>query len=177
MRTNTNISSMSAIRSLGNTSKALARALERLASGRRITRAGDDAAGLAIGTGLESQVRGLARVAQNINEAFASLQVAEGGLQSQAELLHRMRELAVQASNGTLSSTDRSYLNNEVQKLALEFARLSEQTDFNGSKILQGALENVSIQVGTQKENTIDLSINNTKTNDIFDYLKDSETV
>ncbi len=104
-------------RNLANTTRALSRALERLSTGRRINSARDDASGLARATGLDSQTRSLSRAIKNANEAQAFLSTADGILASQLDLVHRMRELALQAANGTLALGDRSKLNLELNEL------------------------------------------------------------
>ena len=117
LRITTSILSLMAQRNLANTSRALAKTMQRLASGLRINSAADDPAGLAISTGLDSQRRGLLQAVRNLNDARGILETADGTLETQSQLVQRMRELAMQASNGTLSNSDRSYLNNETQQL------------------------------------------------------------
>lgn len=168
LRINTNIASLQAQRTLSNTTRALSRALERLSSGKRITRAGDDAAGLAISERLRSEVGGLSRTAQNVNEAFGLLATADGVLSSQTELLQRMRELSVQAANGTVSTTERQHLDTEFQTLLAEFDRLAESSQFNEVNLLDGSFETKSIQVGTQKDQAINLSLGSTRSVDVL---------
>jgi flagellin len=119
LRINTNVLSLTAQRNLQKTSKALGKALERLASGSRINRAGDDAAGLAISEGLNSQVRGVRVAIRNANDALGFLNTAEGALSELTNITQRLRELAIQAANGTLGSTDRGYLDSEKAQLPL----------------------------------------------------------
>ncbi len=168
MRINTNIFSLQAQRSLERTTKALARSLERLSSGKRINSARDDAAGLAIATSLESQVRGLGRAAQNINDTRGMLTTAEGSIATQIEIVQRMRELAIQAANGTLSHQDRSYLNSELQQLLKEFSRITDQTNFNDLKLLDGTFKTKSVLVGTKADETIALSLPDLRPETIF---------
>ncbi len=168
MRINTNIASLQAQRQLAQTAKMLGRALSRLASGKRINEARDDASGLGIATRLEAQTRGLARAVMNASESLAILNTAESAMSSQAELIQRMRELAIQSANGTLSSVDRKSLDSEFQLLYEEFARITDSTEYNGAKLLDGSLGTLAIQVGTEKGHTIDLSIPSTLTDDIF---------
>jgi flagellin len=162
LRINTNIASLTAQRNLSNTTKALSRAMERLASGKRINSARDDAAGLAISEGLNSQVRGLARASQNMNEAQGFLQTADGAMAEQMNLVQRMRELAMQSANGTLSKSDRSSLDLEYQQLLQEFARIANQTSFNGVKLLDGSFGTKSVQVGVNKGESMDLTLPST---------------
>lgn len=168
MRINTNISSLQAQRQLSLTTRAFARALERLSSGRRINRAGDDASGLGQATALESQIRGLRQNIQNVNQAFGFLQTADGVLATQTELVQRMRELSVQAATGTISSTDRAYLNEEFQTLYAEYNRNVEETNFNGVNLLDGSLTDLSIQVGTQKGQAISFGLGDSRAAAIF---------
>ena len=150
LRISTNILSLMTQRSLNTTTKALGRALEQLASGKRINHAGDDPAGLAISSGLEAQVRGITQAARNMNDALGFLNTAEGALATQTDLVQRMRELAMQAANGTLSDKDRGYLNNEVQQLLAEFQRVTTTTNFNGVKLLDGTFATTTLQVGAK---------------------------
>lgn len=159
LRINFNIASLLAQRQIERTTKAISRALSHLSSGQRFTSAAEDASGLAISTGLASQVRSLARSAQNINEGMSHLQTADSAVGNLMELVQRMRELAIQASNGTLSQSDRANLDLEVQQLYAEYTRLVSQTNFNGSKLLDGSFGTVSIQVGADAEDTVDIAI------------------
>lgn len=168
MRINTNISSLIAQRYLTKTSKAIQRSLERLSSGSRINSAKDDPAGLAISSRLDSQVRGLARASQNINESLGLLNTADGALSVLTTIVQRMRELSVQAANGVLSSTDRGYLDKEFQQLLDEYTRLVSQTDFNGVKLIDGTFGTKSIQVGSNKNETIDLGLGSLRAQDVF---------
>jgi len=159
IRINTNIISLKAQRNLGITTKALGQALERLSSGQRINRAGDDAAGLAISEGLQSQVRGLRVAVRSANDAVGFLNTAEGALSEITNITQRLRELAIQAANGTLSVTDRGYLEDEKDGLIAEFDRIAEQTQFNGVSLLDGSFQTTSLQVGVNKGETISFTI------------------
>src|SRR6185436_9330286 len=154
-RINTNVISLASQRALTSSSKALGRALERLASGSRINRAGDDAAGLAISEGLGSQVRGVRVAVRNANDALGFLNTAEGALSELTNITQRLRELAIQASNGTLGASDRTYLNAERGQLLSEFDRIATQTNFNGSNLLDGSFSTTDLQVGIRKGETI----------------------
>ena len=168
MRINTNIASLRTQTQMLRTSKALQRALERLSSGQRVNSARDDASGLARSVGLDSQVRGFNRAILNMNEAQGMLMTAEGAMQTQMDLIQRMRELAVQAANGTLTSSDRGNLDRELQSLMAEFNRITKDTNFNGQRLLDGSFGTQKIQVGTEKNQAINLSIDSTNASDIF---------
>ncbi len=163
LRINTNVLSLNAQRNLGINSRAFARALQRLSSGSRINRAGDDAAGLAISEGLGAQVRGTAQAIRNANEAIGFLNTAEGALAELTNITQRLRELGIQASNGTLSSTERGYLDSEKNQLIAEFDRISTQTQFNGAFLLDGSFTTTDLQVGVQKGMTISFNIGNAR--------------
>ncbi len=167
LRINTNVLSLAAQRSINQTSKSLSRALERLSSGSRINRAGDDAAGMAISAGLDSQVRGLRVTIRNANDGIGFLNTAEGGLQELTNITQRLRELAIQASNGTLSSTDRGYLDSEADALVDEFDRIAQSTEFNGVKLLDGSFATTELQVGLKQGDTISFSIGNARANSL----------
>lgn len=162
-RINTNVLSLTAQRNLATSGKAFARALERLASGSRINRAGDDAAGLAISEGLGAQVRGIRVAVRNANEAVGFLNTAEGGLAELTNITQRLRELAIQAANGTLGGSDRGFLDAEKTQLLQEFDRIATQTNFNGSYLLDGTFTTTNLQVGINKGQTIAFNIGNAR--------------
>ncbi len=176
MRINTHILSLMSQRTLSQTTKAFARAMQRLASGQRINSARDDAAGMALGTGLESQRRGMLQAVRNMNDSRGFLSTAEGALAAQTELIQRMRELALQSANGTLSDTERGYLNTELQQLVEEFDRIAIQSEFNGVKLLDGNFATTSLQVGTQKGQMISFNLASTRVPDIFEATTSSTT-
>lgn len=161
---NSNISSLNAQRQLNSSSMDLNKASERLASGQRINSAADDAAGLAISNRQTSQIRGLDQAIRNANDGASLIQTAEGALEESTNILQRMRELAIQSSNGIYSDTDRATLDAEVQQLVAELDRISETTSFNGQKILDGSLGSVSLQVGSEANQTIAFTIAETST-------------
>jgi flagellin len=136
----TNVVSLDAQTNLNNTQNMLDHSLQQLSSGYRINTAADDAAGLAISTQLESQVNGLNQASQNANDGINMIQTAEGALQTTTSMLQRMRELAVEASNSTLSSSDLGSINTELQQLSTQVNAISTQTQFNGQTLLSGAL-------------------------------------
>ncbi len=174
MRVNTNIASLQAQRNLANITKGLARSMERLASGKRINSARDDASGLAMSNGLEAQVRAMRQATRNINDALGFLNTAEGAMAEQTQIVQRMRELAVQAANGTYSSQDRAHLDGELQQLLHEYNRLVTDTDFNGTRLLDGSLQRLLLQVGSQANQRIDLSLQSTKSIDAFTAENDA---
>ena len=149
---NTNISSLNAKRSLLSNSQGAAVAMERLASGKRINSAKDDAAGLAIASRLESQVKGVTQGIRNLSDATSVLQVAEGGMASIETNLQRIRELAVQAANGSYSDADRSSLNNEATQLLAEIDRVASSTSFGGQSLLDGTFTNKNFNLGNAGE-------------------------
>jgi len=159
LRINTNVSALTAQRSLGKTTASLNKALARLASGERIVRAGDDAAGLAISEGLRSQIRGLRQAVRNANDANGFLQTAEGALSEQTNIAQRLRELAVQAANGSLGPQDRKFLDGERVELVAEFNRIANSTSFNTTKLLDGTFSTIDLQVGVSKGETIGFTI------------------
>ena len=148
IRINTNVPSINTRRHLSNSTNAFNKSMEKLSSGLRINRAGDDAAGLAISENLKSDIRALNQAARNAADGISLIQTAEGSLDEVSNILLRMKELAEQALNGTLSDTDRGYLNAEFDALKGEINRISDSVDFNGVKLLDGSGTSVAIQVG-----------------------------
>ncbi len=148
IRINTNVSSINTRRHLTNSTNAYYKSMEKLSSGLRINRAGDDAAGLAISENLKSDIRALNQAARNAADGISLIQTAEGSLDEVSNILQRMKELAEQSLNGTLSDTDRGYLNAEFSALSSEINRISDGVDFNGVKLLDGSGGSVAIQVG-----------------------------
>ena len=155
---NTNIGSLTAQRNLNTTQAQSLQALNRLSSGLRINSARDDAAGLAIATRFTAQVRGLGVAVRNANDGISMAQTAEGALGSMTESLQRLRELSLQSANATNSASDRQALDAEAKQLISELRRVSEQTNFNGQKLLDGSL-NTSVQIGTQVGERVDFAI------------------
>jgi flagellin len=156
---NSNIASLNAQRQLLQSGQDLDKASERLASGKRINTAADDAAGLAISNRQTSQIRGLDQAIRNANDGISLIQTAEGALDETTNILQRMRELSIQSANGIYSDTDRATLDAEVQQLKAEIDRIAETTSFNGQNILDGSLGNLDLQVGSESNQTIGLSI------------------
>lgn len=139
MRINHNINSMSASASLMKTNREMGRSLEKLSTGLRINRSSDDAAGLAISENLRSQVRGVAQAQRNAMDGTSMLQIAEGAANEISDVLQRMRELAIQSSNDTLTSTERAYANQEFSSLKTEIDRISNVTNYNGQQLISTA--------------------------------------
>ena len=152
---NTNVASMNAQRNLTGSGLQLATALQRLSSGLRINSAKDDAAGLAISERFNTQIRGSNVAQRNANDGISLSQTAEGSLAEVANNLQRIRELSVQARNGTNSVTDRAALDNEVQQLKAEIDRVAGSASFNGVKLLDGSFTSSVFQVGANAGETI----------------------
>jgi flagellin len=148
LRVNTNVASLNAQRNLNNTTLSLNRSLERLSSGLRITRASDDAAGLAISESFRAEIRSLAQAQRNANDGISLLQIAEGALNETSSNLIRLRELAIQSANGTLGAAERTTLNAEFTDLREEIDRIAQVTEFNGTKPLDGTGSSITFQVG-----------------------------
>ena len=158
---NTNIASLLAQNNTRQVNNELEKAMERLSSGMRINSAGDDAAGLAIASRMEAQVRGLQAAIKNANDGISVTQVAEGAMEEVGNILQRMRELAVQAANDSNSDADRAYLQEEVAQLAEEITRISATTQFNGQNILDGSYTDKYFQIGANASQNVGLSIAN----------------
>ncbi|UOD30856.1 flagellin [Massilia violaceinigra] len=162
---NTNIASLNAQRNLSTSGSGLATSLQRLSSGLRINSAKDDAAGLAISERFTSQIRGLDQARRNANDGVSMLQTAEGSLQSTGNILQRVRELAVQSSNATNSAGDRKAIQAEVGQLLSEADRISQTSEFNGLKLLDGSFGTATFQVGANAGQTIQATTANFRTN------------
>jgi flagellin len=144
-----NVTSLTAQRQLRTSQGSLEQSLERLSSGLRINRSADDAAGLGISENLKADIRSLAQAQRNANDGISLTQVAEGAMNEMQGIVGRMRELAVQSSNGTLGQTERDYIQTEFVELKAEIGRLAEVTEFNGTKVLNGEASNgLTIQIG-----------------------------
>jgi flagellin len=154
---NTNIASINAQRNLGLSASSLATSMQRLSSGLRVNSAKDDAAGLAIAERMNTQIKGLTVAARNANDGISLAQTAEGALGKVGDMLQRMRELAVQASNATNSKADREALQAEVKQLSDEIDRVAKQTTFNGQKILDGSFVGAVFQVGANSGDNVTL--------------------
>lgn len=167
---NTNVASLTTQRNLNSSQSSLTTSLQRLSSGLRINSAKDDAAGLAISSRMTSQIKGLDQARRNANDGISLAQTAEGALQSSGDILQRIRELSVQAMNGSNSASDRASLNNEVQSLTQELQRIATTTQFNGQNILDGSFGSLSFQVGANANQSISVSSGNFQTNAFGNY-------
>jgi len=159
LRVNTNVASMTAQRNLFSVTSRLQGNYARLSSGLRIATAADDAAGLGISEKMRSQIRSFAVAGRNAQDGISLVQTAEGALNEVSNMLNRMRELAMQASNGTLDTADRATLDTEFQALIEEIDRVSGQTEFNGIALLDGSTATLGIQVGLDSGQTIDIDL------------------
>ncbi|MDZ4676901.1 MAG: flagellin [Oligoflexia bacterium] len=156
LRVNTNVASINAQRNLMGTKLSLDKSLEKLSSGYRINRAGDDAAGLAISESLKAQIRGLKQASRNAQDGISLVQVAEGGLNETSSILTRLRELGVQAASDTIGPVERQFLNVEYDQLLSEIQRIADGTEFNQTQLLNGTGAVFDIQVGTRNNPNID---------------------
>lgn len=156
---NTNIASMTAQRSFLNSNSGLEQAFERLSTGKRINSAVDDAAGLAIGKDLEARVSGLNQAVRNVNDGISMVQIAEGALGEVHDILTRMRDLAVQGYNGSLSTTELGYLETEHAKLATALDSALDQAKFDGIDLISGSSTTITIQSGANAAETTSVAI------------------
>ena len=156
LRINTNVGSLAAQRALGVTKFNLDNNLRKLSSGERITRAADDAAGLAISEKLKSHIRGIRQAKRNADDGISLIQTAEGGLNEISNIIIRLRELAVQAASDTVGDTERGFSDIEFQNLKDEIQRISDSSEFNGRKLLNGSGGVVDVQVGIHNDPTLD---------------------
>lgn len=156
LRINTNVQSLAAQRALGNTYSLQQKSLERLSSGTRINRAGDDAAGLAISEKLKANIRSLKQAGRNANDGIGLIQTAEGAMSESGNILVRLRELSIQGASDTISDTERGFIDKEVQKLKEEINRIAATTEFNGRHLLDGTENELEIQVGIKNNPELD---------------------
>lgn len=172
---NTNVSALIAQRHLGSASEMLNQSLERLASGKRINSAKDDAAGLQISNRLESQMRGLDVAVRNANDGISIMQTAEGAMQETTSLLQRMRDLSLQSANGANSKADRQALQEEMSALNDELNRIAETTSFGGRKLLNGSFGQSSFQIGASSGEAVQVSLKNMRSDSLdmggFSYV------
>src|SRR5690554_477371 len=156
---NSNIASLNAQRNLGTSTSNLSTSLERLASGSKINSAKDDAAGLQISNRLTSQINGLNVAVKNANDGISIAQTAEGAMQESTNIMQRMRDLALQAANGSNSEKERSALQQEFSALSGELTRIAETTAFGGKKLLDGSMGNTSFQIGSNANETVSFGL------------------
>jgi flagellin len=164
---NTNISSLTAQRAIADSKNDLETAMERLATGSKINSASDDAAGLAMTQRMTAQIQGLNMAIKNSNDGIAMTKSIEGAITEVSDMLQRMRELSIQAANGTNSASDRTYLQDEVNLLIQEVTRVSANTRYNGSLILDGTFINKQLQVGIEEGEHITFSVDSVAANQI----------
>jgi len=178
LRINNNVEAFNAHRQLQGTTGAMGKSMEKLSSGLRINRAADDAAGLAISERLRSQIRGLGQASRNALDAVSLVQTSEGSLTEVHAMLQRVRELAVQYQNGSLSTTDRTAIQSEVNQLGSEIERIGSSAEFNGIKLLNAA-GTVTFQVGANDAQTISvstISLGNSVNANVFALTQGSTT-
>ena len=154
-----NLSAMNTSRQMGTVSSAMSKSTEKLSSGYKINRAGDDAAGLSISEKMRSQIRGLNKAASNAQDGISLVQVAEGALNETHSILQRMNELATQAANDTNTSVDRTAIKAEIDQLTSEIDRIQSTTQFNSMNLLDGTFSSKQLQVGALKGQSIGVSI------------------
>lgn len=152
LRINTNVASLNAQRNLSGTRINMNKSLEKLSSGQRINRAGDDAAGLAISENLKAQIKGLGQAKRNAEDGISLVQIAEGALGEVSNILIRLRELSVQAASDTIGATERKFLNVEFEQLTSEMDRIANSTEFNRVPLLNGTGAVFDIQIGTRND-------------------------
>ena len=173
MRINNNIMALNAHRQLGMNQTGASKSMEKLSSGFRINRAGDDAAGLAISEKMRGQIRGLNQASRNAQDGISLIQTAEGALNETHSILQRMRELAVQASNDTNTIDDRKEIQKEMNELIDEIDRIANDTQFNTRELLDGSLDStqdgLELHIGANADQAITLNIESMKSEDIGD--------
>jgi flagellin len=165
-RINTNISSLSAQRSLTQSNAKTEKTLSQLSSGSRINKAADDAAGLAISEKLKANIRSTQQADRNANDGISLIQTAEGGLDEVSSMLTRLRELSIQSASDTVGDTERGFTDMEYQNLKQEIERISQVTEFNGTKLLDGSGDKLDFQIGIKNDDFQDrISYDAQKTN------------
>jgi flagellin len=152
LRINTNVTSLAAQRTLGASNAEQSKTLNKLSSGTRIVRSADDAAGLAISEKLKAQIRGVGQAERNANDGISMIQTAEGGLNEVGNILVRMRELSVQSASDTVGDSERAFTDLEYQNLKQEIERISQVTEFNGKKLLNGDSQSYDFQIGINND-------------------------
>lgn len=164
---NTNVMSLNSQRQLNKSQLMQNQAMERLSSGLRINSAKDDAAGLAISTGMESQIRGLNQAVRNANDGISMAQTAEGAMEEMTNILQRMRELSIQSANDTNSASNRASIQDEVDQLYSELDRIATVTQFNGVNLLDGSAGATNFQIGANAGESISFNIDAVTTQDL----------
>jgi len=162
MRINNNVMAMNTYRQLNKTTGSQSKSMEKLSSGYRINRAGDDAAGLSISEKMRGQIRGLQQASSNAQDGISLIQTAEGALSETQDILQRMRELTVQAANDTNVTADRTAIQNEITELTAEITRIAEKTEFNKRTLLNGGTmssSGITFQIGANASTAMGLTI------------------
>lgn len=162
-------------RQLAHTNQAIAKSLERLATGSRIVQARDDIAAYSISVRLESKIRGLAQAAVNVNQSKGLLTTADSALSAQFSIVQAMRELALQGANTTLSVSERTQINDSLNKLVQEFQQITSSTEFNGIKLIDGSLQNLALQVGANASDQYSVSLGNLNSSQAFQKFSPTE--
>jgi flagellin len=168
---NTNMAAVTTLYHLTNKEGSMNKALERISSGLRLNHAVDDAAGASIVNRMTSQIKGLEAAIRNAADAISLTQTAEGSLEEVTQILHRMRELSVQAANGVYTGQDRQAINNEIVAMQNELQRIAESSTFNGVKMLNGDFQDTTFQVGFQPNDTATLSIEDVRPSGLGEYI------
>ncbi|MNJ92686.1 Flagellin [compost metagenome] len=172
MRISTNTAAINAQRTLVTSQREIGKSMSQLASGSRINKAADDAAGLAISENLKSQIRSLSQASRNANDGISMVQTAEGGLSEISNILVRMRELGVQSASDTVGDKERGFLDKEVQQLKSEMQRITQTTKFGTTKLIDGSGDKFDFQVGIGNDSEADrISFNASETNATIDNL------
>ena len=171
---NSNIASVDARNSLMGNNVMMETAIQRLSSGKRINQASDDAAGLQIANNLTSQINGLKMATKNAGDGISLINTVDGGLAEATDILQRMRELAVQSSSDTNSGQDRVFIQDEINALNTELNRISSTTQFNGVNVLDGTFGDISLQVGYDVSQTVNMSVNSSDTTTLGAYQRNS---
>ena len=170
-----NITAMNSNRMLGLTTSAQAKSTEKLSSGYKINRAADDAAGLAISEKMRRQIRGLTQASANAQDGISCVQTAEGALNEVHDMLQRINELAVKGETATLTSTDRSYIQTEVQQLMSEIDRVQSTTTFNEQNLLDGSFTGKALQVGAEAGQHISITITDMSSGGLLTSAADNQ--
>ena len=163
-----NTSGLGISNQLNQTSRLIARSLQRLSTGKRINSPADDSAGYSVATNLTARIRGLQQANLNINQSVGLLQTADAAVSVQTDIAQKMRELSVSAGNGTLSAGDRAKINSQLNSLLTEFNRISNDTEFNGIKLLDGTFGTKSLTLGDLQGDNLEVSIANLQQSNAF---------
>jgi len=164
MRVNTNMSALTAHNAMSKNTALSGNSMEKISSGLRITKAGDDAAGLAISEKMRAQIRGLDQANRNVQDGISLIQTAEGGMEEAGNILQRMRELTVQGANGTNDTGEVANIEKELSELGAEIERIADTTAFNGKKLLEGTNGTIEVQAGANSGEKLTIDLENVKT-------------